>query len=73
MPVEGSRSSALSHRFFFWEGLPTKIDYRKKGALILTSLLEDLVVEGSSRFWGFWWRRIGLHCSGFRSCRLKEN
>ena len=27
----------------FWgEGSPTKIDYIKKGALILTSLLEDL-------------------------------
>ena len=30
--------------FFGWEGSPTKIDYRKKrGGLILTSLLEDLV------------------------------
>ena len=28
---------------FGWEGSPTKIDYRKEGALILTSLLEDLV------------------------------
>ena len=29
--------------FLFWgEGFPTKIDYRKKGTLILTSLLEDL-------------------------------
>ena len=27
---------------FFGEGSPTKIDYRKKGTLILTSLLEDL-------------------------------
>ena len=27
---------------FFGEGSPTKIDYRKKGSLILTSLLEDL-------------------------------
>ena len=27
----------------FWgAGFPTKIDYRKKGSLILTSLLEDL-------------------------------
>ena len=25
---------------FSWEGSPTKIDYRKKGTLILTSLLE---------------------------------
>ena len=29
--------------FFFWEGSPTKIDDRKKGTPILTSLLEDLV------------------------------
>ena len=29
---------------FFWEGSALKIDYRKKGTLILTSLLEDLVV-----------------------------
>ena len=36
-----SPSSALSP--FFGEGSPTRIDYRKKvGALILTSLLEDL-------------------------------
>ena len=33
----------------FWgEGFPTKIDYRKKGTLILTSLLEDLVAETHS-------------------------
>ena len=30
---------------FLGEGSPTKIDYRKKGTLILTSLLEDLVWE----------------------------
>ena len=29
---------------FLGEGSPTEIDYRKKGALILTSLLEDLVL-----------------------------
>ena len=29
----------------FWgEGSPTKIDYRKKGTLILTSPLEELVI-----------------------------
>ena len=28
---------------FFGEGSPAKIDYRKKGTLILTSLLEDRV------------------------------
>ena len=27
---------------FLEEGSPTKIDYRKKGTLVLTSLLEDL-------------------------------
>ena len=32
---------------FLGEGSPTKVDYRKKGTLILTSLLEDLV--GASR------------------------
>ena len=34
---------------FLGEGSPTKIDYRKKGTLILSSLLEDLV----NRFCGF--------------------
>ena len=29
---------------FLGEGSPTKINYRKKGTLIPTSLLEDLVV-----------------------------
>ena len=29
---------------FLREGSPTKIDYRKKGTLILASLLEDLVL-----------------------------
>ena len=32
---------------FLGEGVPTKIDYRKKqGTLVLTSLLEDLVAKG---------------------------
>ena len=39
--VARSPSSALLP--FFWEGSPTKDD-RKKGTLILTSLLEDLAV-----------------------------
>ena len=39
-----SPSSALSHPFL-GEGSPARIDYRKKGTLILTSLLEDLVVK----------------------------
>ena len=35
----------------FWgAGYPTKIDYRTKGALILTSLLEDLGVAGVLAF-----------------------
>ena len=38
----GSPSGALSLPFF-GEGSPTKIGYSKKGTLILTSLLEDLV------------------------------
>ena len=37
-----SPSTALEPTFF-GEGSPTKIDYRKKGTLILTSLLEDLI------------------------------
>ena len=30
---------------FLGEGSPTKIDYRKEGTLILTSLLEDLAAN----------------------------
>ena len=44
-----SPSSAVSHPFFGWEGSPTKIDYRKKGTLVLTSLLEDLAYIPESR------------------------
>ena len=33
----------FSTPFFGWEGSSTKIDYRKRGIFILTSLLEDLV------------------------------
>ena len=32
----------MPFRPFLGEGSPTKIDYRKKGTLILTSLSEDL-------------------------------
>ena len=36
---------AIGALSLFWgEGSPTKVDYRKKGILILTSLLEDLVL-----------------------------
>ena len=31
--------------FFGWEGSPTKIDYRKKGTFILSSLLENLELQ----------------------------
>ena len=31
------------YSFFWGGGFPTKINYRKKGTLILTSLLEDYV------------------------------
>ena len=51
-----SPSRALSHPFL---GFPYSFDYRKKGALILTCLLGDLVVI--------------LNCSGvmsYVSCRL---
>ena len=37
-----TRSPSSAILPFFGEGSPTKIDYRKKGTLILTSLLEDL-------------------------------
>ena len=37
-----SPSSALLSPFLVGRGSPTKIDYRKKGTLILTTLLEDL-------------------------------
>ena len=40
------------YRFFFaWEGSPTKIDYSKKGTLILTSLLEDLGLAVLTAIW----------------------
>ena len=35
---------------FLGEGSPTKLDWRKKGTLILSSLLEDVVEDGE-----FWW------------------
>ena len=38
-----SRSSSTLSPTFFGEGSATNIDYRKKGTLILASLLEDLV------------------------------
>ena len=38
-----TRSPSALLPFSGWEGSPTKIDYRKKGTLILTSLLEDLM------------------------------
>ena len=41
--LSGSPSFALLPTFL-GEGSPTKIDYRHRGTLILTSLLEDLVV-----------------------------
>ena len=41
-------SSALLNPFFGGEGSPTKIDYRKRDTLILTSLLEDL---GGAECW----------------------
>ena len=39
-----SRSPSSALYPFLGEGSPTKMDYRKKGTLILTSLLEDLVL-----------------------------
>ena len=45
-----SPSSALLP--FLGEGSPTKIDYREKGTLVLTSLLEDLVEIGRNKLTG---------------------
>ena len=41
-PPSQTRSPSIALLPFFGEGSPTKIDYRKKGTLSLTSLLEDL-------------------------------
>ena len=47
--MTGCGSNRLGPLFpFLGEGSPTKIDYRKKGTLILTSLLEDLAQQASS-------------------------
>ena len=44
MPHAPTRSP--SSALLFWgEGSPTKIDYSKKGTLVLTSLLEDLAKD----------------------------
>ena len=40
-----SRSPSSSLSPFLGQGSPTKIDYRRKGAFIQTSLVEDLEVE----------------------------
>ena len=43
---------------FLGEGSPTKIDYRKRGTLILTSLLEDLCVHVK---WGAAVKQVAIH------------
>ena len=55
-------SNALSHPFFGWEGSPTKIDYRKKGTLILTSLLEDLDPFTVLQMVSMWTRAFWFLC-----------
>ena len=48
---------------FLGEGSPAKIDCRKKGSLILTSLLEDLVKIGAkAKFFRFWRSQVGSAC-----------
>ena len=42
----GPPAALLSRFFFAWEGSPTIIDYRNKGTLVLTALLEDLAFAG---------------------------
>ena len=39
---QAPQDRAQTHPFFGWEGSPTRIENRKKGTLILSSLLEDL-------------------------------
>ena len=58
-----------SPNFFAWEGSPTKIDYRKKGTLILTSLLEDLVKPSN---WWFSLKGLGSFHFTFPTCRTQE-
>ena len=42
--VLGQLVPFVANSFFGWEGSPTKIGYRKKGTLTLSSPLEELVV-----------------------------
>ena len=42
---------------FLGEGSPTKIDCKKKGTLILTSLLEDVDGGGGNKMWGLFVRQ----------------
>ena len=42
MPLVATTRSPSSALLPFFEGTPTKTDYRRKGTLILTSLLADL-------------------------------
>ena len=55
------------HPFFGWEDSPTRIDYRKNGTLILTSLLEDLVSHGPRLFEKKNEGRTGLLAQTWRS------
>ena len=62
-PLKGTPSSALLP--LFWEGSPTRIDYRNKVmALILTSLLEDLGTDPE----GAYALRAGDRQSAFLLC-----
>ena len=51
---------------FLGEASPTKIDYRKKHTLILTSLLEDLAVDGCEIL-------LGTTLKPLEPCWLQEN
>ena len=61
------------------EGSPTKIDYRKKGTLILTSLLEDLVknmfyfslllLKGVHHYWTYFYSFQGAQANGGRKTK----
>ena len=69
----------LSFAQLFWLGgePPTKIDYKKVGTLILSSLLEDLGMDQLRTImkvdWFCWKRRVGVqNFSMFSFCDLER-
>ena len=65
--VESSRFPSSARLItLFGEGSPTKIDCGKKGTLVLTSLLEDLVIfRVGNGLWVMWVKQsVGLSIGG---------